>query len=52
MQNAKTATHDHGLFRRVMGSFATGVTVITTEARGEVRGMTANAFMSLSLIHI
>jgi flavin reductase (DIM6/NTAB) family NADH-FMN oxidoreductase RutF len=49
MQNAKTATHDHGLFRRVMGSFATGVTVITTEARGEVRGMTANAFMSGSL---
>jgi flavin reductase (DIM6/NTAB) family NADH-FMN oxidoreductase RutF len=37
------------LFRRVMGSFATGVTVITTEIRGEVRGMTANAFMSGSL---
>ena len=37
------------LFRKVMGSFATGVTVISTEARGEVRGMTANAFMSGSL---
>ena len=49
MHNHRTATHDHGLFRKVMGSFATGVTVITTEARGEVRGMTANAFMSGSL---
>jgi len=37
------------LFRRVMGSFATGVTVITAEAEGGVRGMTANAFMSGSL---
>lgn len=37
------------LFRRVMASFATGVTVITTQVHGEVRGMTANAFMSGSL---
>jgi flavin reductase len=37
------------LFRRVMASFVTGVTVVTTELRGEVRGMTANAFMSGSL---
>ncbi len=36
-------------FRKVMGRFATGVTVITTEAGGEVHGMTANAFMSGSL---
>jgi flavin reductase len=42
-----TVTHD--LFRRVMASFVTGVTVITTQLRGEVRGMTANAFMSGSL---
>ena len=40
---------DSGLFRRVMGRFATGVTVITAEADGGVRGMTANAFMSGSL---
>ena len=40
---------DPTLFREVMGSFATGVTVITTATRGEVRGMTANAFMSGSL---
>jgi flavin reductase (DIM6/NTAB) family NADH-FMN oxidoreductase RutF len=26
-------------------SFVTGVTVITTQVRGEIRGMTANAFM-------
>ncbi|MCF8476761.1 MAG: flavin reductase family protein [Pseudolabrys sp.] len=40
---------DTGLFRRVMGAFATGVTVITAEADGGVRGMTANAFMSGSM---
>lgn len=40
---------DSKLFRRVMGRFATGVTVITAEAEGGVRGMTANAFMSGSL---
>ncbi|WP_085990968.1 flavin reductase family protein [Oceanobacillus senegalensis] len=37
------------LFRNAMGSFATGVTVITTEANGITHGMTANAFMSQSL---
>lgn len=37
-------------FRAVMGSFATGVTVITTHAHGEVHGMTASAFMSGSLV--
>lgn len=40
---------DPTLFRRVMSRFATGVTVITTETEGAVRGMTANAFMSGSL---
>ncbi len=40
---------DATLFRRVMGCFATGVTVITAEAEEGVRGMTANAFMSGSL---
>ncbi|MGJ7919879.1 flavin reductase family protein [Neobacillus sp. LXY-4] len=37
------------LFRKAMGKFATGVTVITTEVDGNVHGMTANAFMSVSL---
>ena len=37
------------VFRRVMGRFVTGVTVITAWQGGEARGMTANAFMSASL---
>ena len=36
-------------FRRTLGMFATGVTVITTRTRDQVHGMTANAFMSVSL---
>jgi flavin reductase (DIM6/NTAB) family NADH-FMN oxidoreductase RutF len=36
-------------FRRVMGLFATGVTVVTACLDGEVHGMTANAVMSVSL---
>ncbi len=36
-------------FRKAMGSFATGVTVITVDQDGEVHGMTANAFASVSL---
>ena len=40
---------DPALFRKVMGRFATGVTVVTARAGDETRGMTANAFMSASL---
>ncbi|MEC5187815.1 flavin reductase (DIM6/NTAB) family NADH-FMN oxidoreductase RutF [Geobacillus thermodenitrificans] len=40
---------DDRTFRNAMGKFATGVTVVTTEFQGEVKGMTANAFMSVSL---
>jgi|SRR5579863_10427261 len=36
-------------FRNAMGSFATGVTIITVDLDGEVHGMTANAFASVSL---
>ncbi len=36
-------------FRRVMGCFATGVTLITTAHDGQVRGMTANSVASVSL---
>ena len=32
-----------------MGAFATGVTIITVDLDGEVHGMTANAFTSVSL---
>jgi flavin reductase (DIM6/NTAB) family NADH-FMN oxidoreductase RutF len=38
------------LFRRVMGSFPTGITVLTVEREpGQVHGMTANSFTSVSL---
>lgn len=40
---------DDRQFRNAMGEFATGVNVITTEVDGDVHGMTANAFMSVSL---
>jgi flavin reductase (DIM6/NTAB) family NADH-FMN oxidoreductase RutF len=40
---------DDRLFRNAMGKFATGVTVVATEVEGSVHGMTANAFMSVSL---
>jgi len=37
------------LFRDAMGKFATGVTVVTTKLEDGPHGMTANAFMSVSL---
>ncbi len=36
-------------FRRTLGMFATGVTILTTRVGEQVHGMTANAFMSVSL---
>ena len=36
-------------FRNALGRFATGITVITASNNGQVYGMTANAFMSVSL---
>lgn len=40
---------DDQVFRNAMGKFATGVTVVTTTLDNQVHGMTANAFMSVSL---
>lgn len=40
---------DQAAFRRVMGQFATGVTVITVQHGDHIHGMTANAFTSVSL---
>ena len=40
---------DERQFRTAMGKFATGITVIATEVEGDIHGMTANAFMSVSL---
>lgn len=36
-------------FRQVLGSFASGVTVVTTRADGAIHGTTMSAFCSLSL---
>jgi flavin reductase (DIM6/NTAB) family NADH-FMN oxidoreductase RutF len=36
-------------FRKTLGMFATGVTVLTARVGEQVHGMTANAFMSVSL---
>jgi flavin reductase (DIM6/NTAB) family NADH-FMN oxidoreductase RutF len=36
-------------FRKAMGRFATGVTIVTVDLDGGVHGMTANAFASVSL---
>ncbi|HJT35568.1 MAG TPA: flavin reductase family protein [Pirellulales bacterium] len=43
------AAFDTQLQRRIMGHFATGVTVVTTRRGDDLYGMTANAFCSLSL---
>jgi flavin reductase (DIM6/NTAB) family NADH-FMN oxidoreductase RutF len=40
---------DDRMFRNAMGKFATGVTVVTTKLGEDIHGMTANAFMSVSL---
>ena len=36
-------------YRKVIGTFATGVTVVTTEVDGRLHGFTANALTSVSL---
>lgn len=47
---ANPAHHiDHDTFRRVMGRFASGVTIITTRHAGIDYGLTATAVSSLSL---
>jgi flavin reductase (DIM6/NTAB) family NADH-FMN oxidoreductase RutF len=49
-RNMKTPTLNAHQFRKALGHFATGVTVVTVErAPGLVRGMTANSFTSVSL---
>jgi flavin reductase (DIM6/NTAB) family NADH-FMN oxidoreductase RutF len=50
MEAAAGADSDTAVeFRRTLGMFATGVTVITTLLDEQIHGMTANAFMSVSL---
>ena len=45
----RLASPDVDRFRMAMGSFATGVTVVTSTLDGEPYGMTVNAFTSVSL---
>ena len=40
---------DQRHFRNVMGTFATGVAIISTKVDGNVHGITANSFSSVSL---
>jgi flavin reductase (DIM6/NTAB) family NADH-FMN oxidoreductase RutF len=40
---------DDTQFRQVMGHFASGVTVVTTELQGQLYGLTVSSFTSLSL---
>lgn len=42
-------TDDVRGFRRALGHFATGVTIITAQCDGQLAGMTANSFSSVSL---
>lgn len=43
------AAIDPTLFRKTMGCFATGVTIVTTKSGGEIHGMTVNSFTSVSV---
>jgi len=47
--NTQTAALDTVSFRRALGNFATGVTVMTAHLDGRRTGMTANSFNSVSL---
>lgn len=42
-------TEEINEFRRVMGHFATGVTIVTTKNNGTYHGLTVNSFTSVSL---
>jgi len=42
-------TLDSTQFRKIMSRFATGVTIVTTGADGQIHGMTCNAFCSISM---
>jgi flavin reductase (DIM6/NTAB) family NADH-FMN oxidoreductase RutF len=42
-------TSDKDFFRRVMGQFATGVTIATTRSQAGIAGLTVNSFTSISL---
>jgi 3-hydroxy-9,10-secoandrosta-1,3,5(10)-triene-9,17-dione monooxygenase reductase component len=49
MSGSGSGAVDAAAFRRVVGQYATGVTVITIQHGDHVHGMTANSFASVSL---
>ncbi|WP_437882193.1 p-hydroxyphenylacetate 3-hydroxylase reductase component [Pseudomonas sp. LRF_L74] len=49
MTNQQQAAFDPRAFRRALGNFATGVTIMTATAGGKKVGVTANSFNSVSL---
>jgi len=42
-------TSEPDAFRRCLGQFATGVTIMTANVQGELAGLTVNSFASVSL---
>lgn len=49
MVESGSPAQDRRGFRRALGHFATGVTIVTAQAQGQLAGMTANSFSSVSL---
>lgn len=49
MRQSERVEIDPHRFRETLGRFASGITVVTTMHEGEIHGMTANAFVSVSL---
>jgi 4-hydroxyphenylacetate 3-hydroxylase, reductase component len=49
MIESGSPAEDRRGFRRALGHFATGVTIVTASADGQLAGMTANSFSSVSL---
>lgn len=49
MHEASDPSEDRRGYRRALGHFATGVTVVTAQSDGQLAGMTANSFSSVSL---
>ena len=49
MNEHATGPIDSSAFRKTLGRFASGVTIVTVCVDGQVRGMTANSFCSVSL---
>lgn len=47
--DARSGAIDPKAFRNTLGRFATGVTVVTTVVGEKIHGMTASAFLSVSL---